>query len=111
MRPALKYNPYMVECFDYIMNTEKTYQMLGKAVGLLERRAKRFRRTIEAEFIEAQSLSGYAAWHKLTAQTINAALVDRRNNFPEEGEPEWLGVGAARDVLTIALTQRDRFPL
>jgi hypothetical protein len=111
------------ECFDYIMNTRQSYEMLGESVRLLERLAKRMNCSIE----ETMALhwiaygtvrSSVRVWNRKLRVAFRLAVKDFEKNFPDEC-PDWVrkdrlidAGGASLDaVMTLALRQRDRWSL
>ena len=110
------------QMFDYVVNNRRTHEMLGQAVQLLERRAKRYRVTIEQEI---NGHGGYLSssatrWSRLLSKACHEARADYLKTFPDEECPDW--VGPCRDnwgtfgvdcdwVIKIAIYQhRDWWP-
>lgn len=106
------------EAFDYIINTRSTYEMLGEAVRMLERRARKTRQSPEEELKSPLSFSTLKAtwkgWRVLVDAAVDSARRDYTKCFPEEAtsedHPAWLDSIDPADVLQIALIHRDRFP-
>lgn len=105
------------EAYDYIMNTEKTYRILGDAVGLLLRGAERRRRRPETELgipttgtITILLSGGRRKWSNRAVEAVREAQRDFEKNFPDEGPQAWFyGMVNPIHVLAIALKQRDRW--
>jgi len=113
-----------IECFDYITNTRNTYDLLGQALALLIRRAKREKHSIEGELtnpcgdrtlhlpedrgprrVRVRVIPG---WLRTIRACINLARKDYLKFFAEEDpRPRWLESVDEKQVLLHALSHRD----
>src|SRR5512137_1100234 len=102
------------ECFDYIVNTHKLYNLLGESLGLLIRRAKRHRHPVEDELRGATGINLgdgsplWSVWLRRAREVVREAIKDYGKFFVEEDpKPDWLHNVDERDVLRVALQHKD----
>jgi hypothetical protein len=100
-----------LEAFDYIMNTPKAYELLSKAVVMLEAEAKAQHQSAPTEL--CRSINSYKAreWQRVCMNALIAARHDYLRSFASENRPNWykdinLSVEA---LMACALVYRDRF--
>jgi len=103
----------VVDAYDYLMNTNKTYRMLGETVGFFERSMQRNRNTIDEEAKESHGFTSEKRWHRLLRETLVEGTRDNRKCFPEEETPAWISHSwdfyFRKELLRLALSQRDRW--
>jgi len=94
--------------YDYIMNTRRAYNLLGEAVHLAERLAKRMGRTLEHTVSLApwQELS-IRRWWRRAKEAIVAAENDFQKNFHEALLDD--GTIDINELMSMAVSQRDRW--
>lgn len=105
----------VVDCFDYLMNTLKTYRMLGEVLAFFERSRVRNRRyTFEEEYNNQRTLSvkGERRWSYILREALRESEKDFKKNFPEE-DCTWSFFSYdfyfKKDLLLMAFANRDRW--
>ena len=101
------------EAFDYILNTRATYELLGKAVVMLEGEAKTQHQSAPTEL--CRSINSYKdrEWKRVCFSALVSARTDYRRTFGDsEDSPSWYKDINLKveEVMACALVHRDHFP-
>lgn len=93
--------------YDYLMNHQPAYRLLTEAVGLLERRAKRYGNTPEQELRSWREVI-FPLWRQRLGSAIGEARADWKRVVGELADSP-LGYVNEQAIMRLALAQRDRF--
>jgi hypothetical protein len=102
------------DCFTYIINTRKTYDLLGESLRLFLRRVQgRRRKKQPKQVVEEALLNGIwdcSLWSRRLREAIQEAAKDFRKCFPDElPDNAWIGKVREVDVMRIALEHKDQW--